>query len=368
VSPEVIIVGGGIQGCAAAVELALQGLRVTLVEKNYCGRHASGVNAGGVNRLGRFPSELPLSEAALELWHRIESIVDDDCGFRATGRMKVAESEAELEVLERRYREVRTLGWDHEQLLDAQELRELEPDVSPAAAGAILSPACGHANPFRTVQAYRHKAERLGVRILEGTRVGRVRRHGGRWQVQTDRGPLEAPVLINTAGAWADRIAADAGDPVPLEAIAPMLMITARMPRIIRGVIGAADRTLSIKQLANGTVIIGGGYRGRADRDAESTTLDHAKLAFNARIATELFPALETARIVRAWAGIEARTADGLPIIGPGHAEEGVFHAFGFSAHGFHLGPVIGRILAELVTTGRSNLPIEAFRIERFAA
>ena len=80
-----------------------------------------------------------------------------------------------------------------------------------------------------------------------------------------------------------------------------------------------------------------------------------------------MFPALRNARIVRAWAGIEGNIADGLPVISPSATEEAAFHAFGFCAHGFHLGPVVGRILAELVTTGNSNVPIEPFRIDRFA-
>ena len=177
--------------------------------------------------------------------------------------------------------------------------------------------------------------------------------------------PLSA--LVNTAGAWGDRIAADMGETVPLASIAPMLMITSRMPAFMRQRIGAVDRVLSIVQLLNGTVIIGGGYLGRADRDTNSTVLDYAKLAFNARIACEMFPALRDARIVRCWAGIEGDTADGLPIIGPSATEEDAFHAFGFCAHGFHLGPAVGRILSELVTTRASNVPIEAFRIDRFA-
>jgi sarcosine oxidase subunit beta len=92
-----------------------------------------------------------------------------------------------------------------------------------------------------------------------------------------------------------------------------------------------------------------------------------AKLAFNARIAAAIFPALREARIVRCWAGIEGHTPDGRPVISPSASEDGAFHAFGFCSHGFHLGPAIGRILAELVPPGRSNLPIEPFRVDRFA-
>jgi len=367
VNPNVVIVGGGIQGLSTAVHLAHRGVRALVLEKDYCGRHASGVNAGGVLRAGRHPEELPISHAALEIWSHAESLVDDDCGFRPVGRLKVAESDDEMERLAERAARMRRLGYDHERLLDAGELRDLEPGVADHAVGALLVPGDGHANPFRTVTAYLRKARALGAEVREGTRVLGARRRAGAWRVDTGDGPVDAPVLVNTAGAWGERIAAATGDVVPLQAVAPMLIVTGRMPEVMRTRIGAVDRVLSIVQIPNGTVVIGGGYRGHADRDANETTLDYPKLAFNARIAAALFPALAGARIVRCWAGIEGHTPDGRPVIGPSASEDDAFHGFGFSSHGFHLGPAVGRILAELVTTGRSNLPIEPFRVDRFA-
>ena len=76
---------------------------------------------------------------------------------------------------------------------------------------------------------------------------------------------------------------------------------------------------------------------------------------------------MRDAQIVRAWAGIEARMPDDIPVIGPSSTSPGVFHAFGFSAHGFQLGPAVGRVMAELVATGRSNIPLDGLSIERFA-
>jgi sarcosine oxidase subunit beta len=75
---------------------------------------------------------------------------------------------------------------------------------------------------------------------------------------------------------------------------------------------------------------------------------------------------MRAAEIVRCWAGIEARMPDDIPVIGPSSTSEGVYHAFGFSAHGFQLGPIVGSLLAELITTGATNLPIAPFRIDRF--
>src|SRR5262249_58010468 len=107
----------------------------------------------------------------------------------------------------------------------------------------------------------------------------------------------------------------------------------------------------------NGTVLIGGGHRGRLERDLNRTELDFAGLAVSARTVWDLFPIMRGAQIVRSWAGIEARMPDDIPVIGPSTTSEGVFHAFGFSAHGFALGPIVGAIIAELVTGGENNFP-----------
>jgi len=368
VNPDVVIIGGGIQGCSTALHLALQGVETMVIEKNYCGRHASGVNAGGILRPGRYPVELPLSTAALKIWADAESLVDDNCGFRPIGRLKIAENDDEMQKLATRHALVHNLGYSHERLIDRAELRDLEPHIATHAVGGIHATGCGHADPFRTVSAFKHKALTLGVKFREGIRAEKISRNGAVWQVVTEDCVVEAPVVVNCAGAWGDRIARDMGETIPLSTIAPMLMITNRMPPIMRQRIGAVDRVLSIVQQPNGTVIIGGGYLGTADRDAETTSLDYSKLAFNARIACDMFPTLSDARIVRCWAGIEGAITDGLPVIGPSATEANAYHAFGFSAHGFHLGPVVGKILAQLITSGHCDIPIDAFRIDRFSA
>ncbi|MEH6717799.1 MAG: FAD-dependent oxidoreductase [Aurantimonas endophytica] len=367
-SSDVLIVGGGLHGCSVALHLAMRGASVTLVEKDYPGRHASGVNAGGVRSLGRHLAEVPLSMASMELWHRIEDLVDDDCGFESHGQVKLAESEADLEKCRARAEELRQAGFDHEEVIGEDELRDLVPAAAPHVVGGLVSRGDGAALPFRTVQAFRNKAERLGAQFVEGVAVQKIRRHGRIFVAQlTDGREFMAPVLVNAAGAWAGRIAESFGEVVPLDVVAPMLMITERRPPFLRPVVGATSRTLSFKQFGNGTVLIGGGYLGRADPDTNRTILDYAKLGENARTVRDLFPVMQDARIVRAWAGIEARMADGIPVIGPSATEDGLFHSFGYSLHGFQLGPICGSIIAELVSTGRTNLPTAPFSIGRFA-
>jgi sarcosine oxidase subunit beta len=363
---DVVVIGGGIHGCSTALHLALRGLKPILVEKDYAGRHASGVNAGGVRQLARDLAEIPLSISSMALWEQIEALVGDDCGFESHGTVLVAESDAELDSFRARVDDLRLKGFTHEELIDRAELRRLVPAVSDACPGGVISRRDGAADPFRTTQAFRKRAIEKGAEVIEGVTVTGLARVGTVWRVETSDGAIEAPRVVNAAGAWADRIAAMLGEPVPLAVVAPMLMVTSRLPAFIRPVVILRGRKLSFKQLGNGTVVIGGGHLAIAHRDRNETVLDWEKLAISARTVWELFPLMRQATIVRAWAGIEAYMPDSIPVVGPSGTSEGVFHQFGFSTHGFQLGPGTGAVIAELVATGATNVPIGDLAIGRF--
>lgn len=365
--PDVIVIGGGLHGCSTALHLALRRRRVLVIEKNTVGRHASGVNAGGVRRLNRHPAEIPLSQASLELWQGIKGLVGDSCGFSPTGQVKAAENPADLRILEERARLVRELGYSHEELVDRSEMRRLVPAISPHIVGGLVCREDGFANPYRTVSAFRRKAQSLGVEFRENTRVTGLDRRADKWTVVTAEDRFDAPFLVNCAGAWADRIAGRLGEPVPLEPVGLMMIVTARVAHFNDPVVGLASRQLSFKQTEFGSVLIGGALRTAADRDRETTRLDFATLARTARTVAEVFPSLRDVPVVRCWAGIEAYLPDEIPVIGASRTNPGVFHAFGFSGHGFQLGPIVGRILADLVTENATALPIGPFGIERFA-
>ncbi|MEN9775193.1 MAG: hypothetical protein RL322_2263 [Pseudomonadota bacterium] len=366
--PDVLVVGAGIHGCSTALHLALSGLRVRVIEKDHAGRHASGVNAGGVRQLARHIAEIPLSIASMAIWERIEDLTGDDCGFESHGQVLVAESEAELQDFQRRIDELHAHGFTHEELIDQAELRRLVPAVSDNCPGGIVSRRDGAAQPFRATQAIRRAGVRAGVDYREGHRITEIRRTGSVWTLKTDRGDVhQAPIVVNAAGAWADRIAAAVGEPVPLEPIGPMLMITNRVAPFLKPVVILRARKLSFKQFPNGTVMIGGGHLAEVNRDRNESRINWSRLQESARTVWELFPVMRDATIQRAWAGIEARMPDDLPVVGPSQTEEGLWHQFGFSAHGFQLGPGTGATMAEWITTGQTRVELSGLSIGRFS-
>lgn len=366
-SSDILIIGGGLHGLSAAIHLSQAGYACTVLEKDYSGRHASGVNAGGVRRLGRHIAEIPLSLAALERWHTMEDWLGEDCGFVACDQIKVAETEVEFSQLAQRVQNLVQAGFNHEVLIDKHQLREQVPALSTHCQGAIWCANDGSANPYRTVCAFRAKALELGVSIYNDCEVKSVTRENGVWKTSSVAGKFEAPVVINAAGAWGRQVASMLGDTVPLESDAYMLMISEPIKPLLTQVLGACGRALSFKQFDNGTLMIGGGHRGSSDIATNKALVDPAGLKISAQTVLALFPQLDGININRFWAGIEGVTPDGIPIIGPAANAECAYHVFGFCGHGFQLSPITGQIITQLVETGIASLPIENFSIERFS-
>lgn len=365
---DTLVIGGGLHGLSAALQLARAGRRVTILERSWVGRHASGATAAGVRTLNRDPAEIPIALEAMEMWHGIAALVGDGCGFQARGQLNIAEHAHQLPKLERRLARMREAGYVHEELIDRAELLRLVPAISPHCVGALIARRDGAADPHRTLQAFRRSAEAAGVTIREGVGVDAIEPAGSDWRVRTEAGEFIAPTVINAAGAWAGKIAAMLGDDIPLGLKASMMIVTERIAPLLKPVISVAGRPLSFKQSDQGTLVIGGGLQGRADIEAQKSFVDFRELSKGARAATDLFPSIRSLRIVRSWAGMEATTKDHLPVICASPNARGAFHCFGFSGHGFQLVPVVGAIMADLVIQGGTQRSIEGFGAARLMA
>ena len=361
----VVIIGAGIQGCATAFFLSRRGLPVIVLEKDHVARHASGVNAGGVRRLGRDIVEVPLSLAAMDWWIQIDDLLHIKNGFHRHGYVKLALDDKGVTIATDRLAAMHAAGFTHEVWIDPDQLQARIPAAVKTAHGGILVEGDGWAIPWQITRAFHDRAVALGADFRMPVAVQGLRRIADHWQVDTDSGMIEADFLVNCAGAWGARVAAMAGDNLPLEAHAPMLVVTDRQPHFLDAVIGIMGETLSFKQLDNGAMVIGGGVRGRAETATNGTILPPAGLAEFTATALRVFPHLGEIAVLRAWGGIEGYTPDDLPIIGRG-SQPGIIHGFGFSAHGFQLGPAVGEALADLTMARQPRVNLDAYAPQRF--
>ncbi len=367
---DVLIVGGGIMGCATAIELARKGKSVIIFEKDVPGRHASGNNSGGVRCQGRDIREIAFAVEARKMWDHHSKTVFSDCGFFVSPRLRLAENDAEMDVLVKRQEKLNGLGYDHEKVIDLVEVRKLSPHVADHVAGGLVCYTDGLANPMLTSKAYAAAAEREGVKILSRTRAIEVKSTSAGFKLRTSAGKeYEGETLVNGTGAWAGRFSEMLGDPLPVFSAAPTMMVTDRMPGLMNGTsLGLTGRLLGLMAAQNGTIVVGGGYRSPHDLEKEQIWIDPMQMAKASKIMVEILPKLKDAQMIRCWTAFEGCLKDKVPIVGASTKVPGLFHVCGFSAHGFQLAPMMGRIMAQLVVGQKPDLPLDDFRPDRFEA
>ncbi len=367
---DAIVLGGGLMGAASAFFLARRGIRVTLIERNRVGSGATVASFGNIRRSGRHIPQLPLAHRSLALWGQAETMLGRDVEFRATGHLRLVFSQEGLAAMRSFIKDARPWGLELEELT-ARDVRSRFPGLGPEAIAASFSPNDGSGNPRLIAPAFASAAQKLGADIVENVSIGAIRRSEYGFQVETPKGSHEASMLLNTAGAWGARVASLFGEAVPIMAKGPQMGVTEPLPHRILPVVGvwAHDHGGGyLRQVERGNIVFGGGAeRTDVSLDTGYAKADPTRLPGQLRSLLPILPALKEVAVIRTWSGCEGYVEDGLPVMGPSATTAGLFHAFGFSGHGFQLGPGVGDVMAEIMATGETDIPLRDFRIERFA-
>ena len=373
--PDVIIVGGGISGTAAAYSLAKEGVAVTLLEQHGLAAMASGWTLAGVRQSGRHPDELPLAMAAVEIWKTLGAELDADIEYRQMGNLRLARDEAEIAIIRRLVDEQKALGLDLEFLGGNSTVRAIAPAISDAVVAASFCPTDGHANPTATVRAYARAAERLGTKIHLGETVETVSVERNRIVgVRTQRTTYRAPRVVLTTGIHAPALLAPLGLSLPLVQRMVTVVRTRPLPPLFAQVFGTARAICAGRQELSGRLRITGGIQpwqgGIETMNDGSPVVRPPTSAVQGVIERGSFflPAFGQAPLEDIWAGLLDMTPDGLPVIESTPEIEGLVVAAGFSGHGFGIGPVTGQLVRDLVLEQPSNLSLDAFRRARFLA
>ena len=369
---DVLVLGGGLMGTTTAFFLRRHGLSVTLLERELVGRQASGTNFGNVRRQGRELHQIPLANRARAVWGRINELLGEDAEFLPYGHLRVCYTEQQAAVIERHAQAVKPLGLDL-QLYTADQLRQRWGIFAPGVVAGSYSPDDGHANPRLAGPAFARAAARAGANIVEHAEVLQVEHGGGGFVAHTADGRrFRAPQLLVACGAWSNRMAAQFGEPVPLEARGPQMGVTEPLPYALGPSIGLSSpietEGLYFRQITRGNIVFGGGLKGPAHADAVRAYVKPDNVLRQLRELRRFVPAFDNVQLVRVWSGIEGYTPDWQPIMGPSARVPGLHYAFGFNGEGFAISPGVGETMAELIATGSTSIPLAHYAIGRFQA
>ena len=368
---DVIVVGAGIMGSASAFFLRRRGLSVLLLERDQVGRFASGTNFGNVRRQGRYLTQVALSNRSRGIWGRLPELIGDDLEFIPGGHLRVVYDLGRIAMLHEYARAPETAALDL-QVLEGAALHEKFPYLGPEVVAGSYAPHDGHANPRLAAPAFARAGVREGVNLQEGVEITQVTKPDGDFLVQAADGRrYQAPRLLITAGAWGSRLSSQFGEPVPIETHGPQMGVTEPLPYAFKEAVGVSSplvsETIYFRQIPRGNVIFGGCFRSRPDLDTRLARAEPHGLLNQLSQLRRLAPALARVNVIRTWSGVEGYIADDLPIMGPSSQVDGLYYAFGFCGAGFQLGPGVGDTMAELIATGRTETPLAAFDIGRFA-
>ena len=376
-STDVVIIGAGISGCAAAFELAQEGYSVQILEQYTPAAMASGWTLAGVRQSGRDPAELPLAIRAVELWETLSQRLDANTGYRQDGNLRLARNNDEVEIIRTLVAKQSALGLELRFLDDFTDIRAIAPCLSEQVLAASYCANDGHADPLATVAALRAAAERCGARFHSMDRVHHLDVVASRLVGVTSKkqGHISAGVCIIAAGVSVNELLQPLGLEIPLRVPMVTVLQTEPLAPLLAPVLGVANADMAARQQLDGRLRVTGGaetWHGVMDKEqediAERPRVAPSSESLGNVIAkvTQVLPAFSEARVAKIWAGLLDLTPDALPVIDVAPGVDGIVIGAGFSGHGFGLGPVTGELLCDLAIGRSPRLTLDAFRFERF--
>jgi sarcosine oxidase subunit beta len=353
---DAVVIGGGIRGACIAYYLAKAKVKVALVEKNDLAFGASSRNAALIRMSPKEPpvyTELGLESGRLylELVQDLEGPVE----LRRKGAMDIILTELELERAKEFVAQQQMVPGNVVKLLDREDTIELEPALSESVIGSIYYPNDMDINPMYFVLEVIKAAQRCGAQVFTHTEVTGITTTDSKVTgVVTTKDNLSTPVVVNAAGVDTPRIGRMVGLSIPVFRIRGQAITTERIPPLISRFVGEIYQTVS------GSLYLGItnqfiGHEMRSTLPEVAPALEHA---------CRVLPAIENVNVARIWTGMRPVPPDGMPIMGGVVGLQGYYTATGHG--GITTGPVTGKLTADLITTGKTHIPLYPFLLSRF--
>ncbi|TMD35832.1 MAG: FAD-binding oxidoreductase [Chloroflexi bacterium] len=331
-SADVVIVGGGIMGCALAYQLRRRNVDVLLLERETLGSQSTGKCAGGVRQQFSNEGNVRLQRMSVGMLESFEEEIGHPADFRQIGYLFVLTQPQQVEDFGHNMDLWHRVGLSEARWVDPAEAQRMVPVLKVEdVLGCTFCPTDGIASPADVTSGYAAAARRLGARLKEGVAVTGINVASGRVQgVRTSAGDVATRLIFNCAGAWS----------------------------------ASFQTSLYFHPEGDGVLI------GMSDREEPPGYVEDVSWEFLEKMfaqAARRAPALAAAGVKTAWAGLYEMTPDHQAILGPMGEVEGFWCAAGFSGHGFMQGPAAALLLTQLLLDHTSEIDISSFAFERFA-
>ena len=359
---DVAVIGGGINGSSTALYLAKSGLKVCIIDKDSICRGASGVNAGTLTMHMTRAKLIPFAKKGWELWMNTEKWLSNNIDVKQKKGLCLAFTDEEEKLLNERSKIRKEYGADIK-IISKTEALKIDPNINHKIKCAAFCKMDGYVSANQTGDAYTKALKENNVEIIENFEVSKIENLQDDYEIINTFGKkISAKKIVLATGVYLEKILKLININIKIKCFPQQLIVTERMPKLLKTVITVAHGKLSLKQFENGTVLIGGGWPGKGNIENGYNETIPENLIGNMRLACHAIPNLKNSRVSRVWLGLEAETDDAMPIIGELPNLKNAF-IIGSIHSGYTSGPYMGKLLSEKILG--NDVDLSLFDIKR---
>ena len=364
---DVVIIGGGVNGCSLAYQLAKKNKKVVLCEKSYLCSGATGRCGAGIRQQWSTRENTKLAISSIKIFEQLEKELGQEIGLRQGGYLIAVHDDKDMKRAEQNVKMQKELGLDVS-ILTPNEIIDIVPilDVKGMRAiGATFCPTDGHVDPFKTTHAYAKAAISVGAKLYKFTNVTKIKTKNKRIEsLITDKGEIKTDTVVNAAGAWSKQIAEMVNVKLPNKPFRKEILVTERVKSMFKAMVISFKDGIYFSQQDEGQIL--GGIPIPNEKSGYLTVPTYDFLHHMSKTLTRYASSLKHVNVIRQWTGYYDVTPDARPILGEVEGLKGFIQCNGFSGHGFMLSPMVTKLLTEYIIDGKISDILESLYHKRY--
>jgi glycine/D-amino acid oxidase-like deaminating enzyme len=371
---DYIVIGGGIVGGCISYYLSRNNKEVICIDSGAFS--GSNSNAGSIHvqlqsrnfrlnphLIDNLLENLPFYKEAVNAWDRLRLMLDVDFDLRVNGGLMVADNEEQLDFLYKKCQKEKAAGLDVE-IMDSNKIKKTYPFLSNKVVGAEFCAHEGKLNPLVANKSLQEVSLRSGVKIMKCETVNHIEFKNNEYFIKTNLRDYFCETVIIAAGSGSGKLANFLNINIPTIAEPLHMNVTEKVSMFIPILIQHAERSITLKQISSGNIIIGGGWPARIEEETNKIRIKKESLLGNLTTAVNLVPSIGKLRLYRTWGGINPIT-DGNSVLGNIKGHENVFFAIPGDA-GYTLGPLCAEVIVDLINSKKNEFYSSKLSPERF--